>query len=84
MKLSYSLVTFNGMGGHPMLSFVGDFLLVDAVAVVATSVATPAIATSSTIDDRRNTFCTMSPLAARGVSVATDKAVANGAVSQVE
>jgi hypothetical protein len=27
MKIQFLRVTFNGMGGHPMLSFVGDFLL---------------------------------------------------------
>jgi hypothetical protein len=30
MKIRFDLVTYNGMGGHPALSFVGDFLLAGA------------------------------------------------------
>jgi hypothetical protein len=30
MKIETRIVTYNGMGGHPVLSFVGDFLLLEA------------------------------------------------------
>lgn len=40
MKLTYSLVTYNAMGGHPALSFIGDFLLRDAPRSLGSSIDT--------------------------------------------
>ena len=40
MKITFSLVTYNGMGGHPALSFVGDFLLLEAPTSFGEALAT--------------------------------------------
>jgi hypothetical protein len=32
MKIDLDIVTYNGMGGHDVLSYLGDFLLLDAPA----------------------------------------------------